>query len=265
MGELRGPCHRRSTHRDAHQSLWLALHVPDSGFHGAAVARGVARNLSVSAAKQDSARSAATSEQRHGAVEITFDRNLAGICLGQFTSGYYWYLLVTWLPDYLVTARHLRLFTAGMYASLPCFIFTMTEPLGGWFADKLVRRGYSETVVRKGIVSFGSLFGLLLIPATRVASASGAIWLIAGATFVGFSWAQNWVFPQGCAPKDQVGAWSGLANLVANLAGVVAPLATGFLVARTGSYTPGFTLGALILVAGAFSYWFVLGELKPAG
>src|SRR5215469_14148663 len=203
------------------------------------------------------------SDRRHGVLGIGFNRNLAGICLGAFTSGYYWYLLVTWLPDYLMTARHLPLLTAGIYASLPYFIFTVSEPLGGWLADKLIRCGYNETVVRKSIVSIASLFGLLLIPATRVGSASIAIWLIAGATLVGFSWANMWVFPQGCAPEDQVGAWTGLANLVANLAGVVAPLATGFLIARTSSYAPGFTLGALILVAGAFSYWFVFGEIKP--
>jgi MFS transporter, ACS family, D-galactonate transporter len=212
---------------------------------------------------EDSAGRAEPREGRHRGAGITFHRNLAGICLSAFTSGYYWYLLVTWLPDYLMTARHLPLLTAGMYASLPYLIFTVTEPLGGWFADKFIRRGYSETVVRKSIVSIASLFGLLLIPATRVGSASSAIWLIAGATLVGFSWANFWVFPQGCAPEDQVGAWTGVANLVANLAGVVAPLATGFLIAHTGSYTPGFTLGALILVAGAFSCWFALGELKP--
>jgi ACS family D-galactonate transporter-like MFS transporter len=193
---------------------------------------------------------------------ISFNRNLAGICLGAFTSGYYWYLLVTWLPDYLMTVRHLPVFTAGMYAALPYLVFTVAEPLGGWFADQVIQGGRSETVMRKAIVSISSLFGLLLIPATHVRSPLIAIWLIAGATFVGFSWANMWVFPQACAPEGQVGAWTGLANLVANLAGVVAPLVTGFLIARTGSYTPGFTLGTFILIAGAFSYWFTLGELK---
>src|SRR5215469_14461153 len=34
-------------------------------------------------------------------------RNLLGICLGFFCFDYYWYVLVTWLPDYLVTVRQL--------------------------------------------------------------------------------------------------------------------------------------------------------------
>jgi ACS family D-galactonate transporter-like MFS transporter len=35
----------------------------------------------------------------------SLDRNLVGLCLGHIGFSYYWTLLVTWLPDYLVGAR----------------------------------------------------------------------------------------------------------------------------------------------------------------
>ena len=38
----------------------------------------------------------------------TLDRNLLGMCLGNVCFSYYWYLLVTWLPDYLVESRHMK-------------------------------------------------------------------------------------------------------------------------------------------------------------
>ncbi len=41
---------------------------------------------------------------------LTFNRNLVGASLGFFCFGYYNYLLVTWLPDYLVEVRHLHAF-----------------------------------------------------------------------------------------------------------------------------------------------------------
>ncbi len=44
------------------------------------------------------------------------NRDLIGICLGFFCFDYYWYLLVTWLPDYLVTVRHFTILHAGVYA-----------------------------------------------------------------------------------------------------------------------------------------------------
>src|SRR6266853_3062751 len=77
-----------------------------------------------------------------------FNRNLLGICLGFFCFDYYWYVLVTWLPDYLVTVRHLSIVQAGLYGSLVFFTFGVSEPIGGWIADSLIRRGWDETRTR---------------------------------------------------------------------------------------------------------------------
>jgi MFS family permease len=193
----------------------------------------------------------------------SFDRNLLGICLGFFCFDYYWYLLVTWLPDYLVTVRHLTLLRAGLYSSLPYFVFGMSEPLGGWLADRLIRWGWDETRTRKGIVTIAFLTGLLLIPAARVQTAQAALALIVGGSLVGLSTGNLIVILQSCAPPEEVGIWTGFENFSGNLAGILAPLATGFLIARTGSYSPGFALAALVLVAGLLAYWFIVGELKP--
>jgi len=193
---------------------------------------------------------------------VTFDRNLLGICLANFSEGYFFYVLVTWLPDYLMTVRHLPLVRAGLYTALPYLIFAVSMPLGGWISDRLIRLGWDETVVRKTIVTLAYLSGLLLIPATHVQSSIGAIWLIAGASLPGFGVANLFVFSQCCAPEHEVGTWIGGQNFIGNMGGVAAPLATGFLIARTGSYSAGFALGAWILVAGIFPVWFVLGELK---
>ncbi|MGB7561005.1 MAG: hypothetical protein WBL99_05995, partial [Candidatus Acidiferrales bacterium] len=85
----------------------------------------------------------------------------------------------------------------------------------------------------------------------------------AGAGLAGFGAGNIVVFPQSCAPEDQVGIWTGFMNFTGNLGGVIAPVATGFLIARTGSYSPGFAIGPVLLIAGIFSYWFIVGELKP--
>lgn len=194
---------------------------------------------------------------------VTFDRNLLGICLGFFCWDYYFYLFLTWLPDYLMTARHFRMVAAGFYAALPYLVFMAGDPLGGWIADRLIRRGWSETRARKTIVTVAFACGLLLIPVTHVHSTAAAIWLLAGASLVGFGSANIMVFPQCCAPEDQIGTWAGFMNFAGNIGGVIAPLATGSLLARTGSYSLGFAIGPVLLIAGIFVYWFVLGELKP--
>src|SRR5690242_16178356 len=109
------------------------------------------------------------------------NRNLLGICLGFFCFDYYWYVLVTWLPDYLVTVRRLSIVQAGFYASLAFFTFGISEPIGGWIADSLIRRGWDETATRKTIVAIAFSMGIFLIAAVHTAHTGVAIGLLIGA------------------------------------------------------------------------------------
>ncbi len=190
-------------------------------------------------------------------------RNLLGICLGFFSFDYFWYLLVTWLPDYLVTVRHLTILHAGLYSSLPYFVFGAGEPIGGWIADRLIRAGVDETRARKGMITFAYVTGLLLIPAALVQGAHAAILLVMGASLVGLASGNMFTVLQSCAPPDEVGVWTGFENFVGNIGGVIAPLATGFLIARTGSYLPGFVLAVVVLLTGLVGYVGIVGKLKP--
>jgi predicted MFS family arabinose efflux permease len=189
-------------------------------------------------------------------------RDLIGICLGFFCFDYYWYLLVTWLPDYLVTVRHLTILKAGLYAALPYFVWGISEPVGGWIADRLIGMGWDETTSRKWLITVAFISGLLLIPAARVQSAHAAIFLIMGASLVGLATGNLFAILQSCAPPEDVGVWTGFENFAGNVGGIIAPSATGLLIARTGSYLPGFALAALVLLTGLLAYWFVVGELK---
>jgi MFS family permease len=190
------------------------------------------------------------------------NRNLLGICLGFFCFDYYWFFLVSWLPDYLVTVRGLTMMKAGIYAALPYFVFGASEPIGGWLADRLIRAGYSETRARKGIVTFAFLTGLLLIPAARVSTPNGAVALIIAGCLVGLATGNLLVILQSCAPPAEIGLWTGVYNFVGNIAGILSPLITGFLIAKTGSYTPPFVLAAVLVAVGPLAFWLIVGDLK---
>lgn len=190
------------------------------------------------------------------------NRNLLGICLGFFCFDYYWYVLVTWLPDYLVTVRRFTIVQAGFYASLVFFTFGIAEPVGGWIADTLIRGGWDETATRKGIVTVAFATGMFLIAAMRTAHTGIAICLLIGASLVGLATGNLLAILQACAPAEAVGIWTGAQNFAGNLAGIVAPLALGVLITRFGSYAPGFELASVVLLAGVLAYWFVVGDLK---
>ena len=131
--------------------------------------------------------------------------------------------------------------------------------------DHLIQKGWSETRTRKTIVTIGFLMGLLLIPAGLVKSANAAVALFIGAGLVGFGASNLLVFPQCCAPQQEIGLWTGMQNFAGNVGGIVAPLLTGVLIGRTGSYFPAFAIGALVLVLALASYWLIVGELRLLG
>jgi len=201
----------------------------------------------------------------HVVARTLLNRNLLGICLGFFCFDYYWYVLVTWLPDYLVTVRHLSIVQAGFYASLAFFTFGIAEPFGGWIADSLIRRGWDETATRKTIVAVAFSMGVFLIAAMRTAHIGLAIVLLVGASLVGLATGNLLAILQSCAPPEAVGIWTGAENFAGNLAGIIAPLAVGFLISSYGSYVRGFEVASIVLFAGVLAYWFVVGDLKAQG
>ena len=87
--------------------------------------------------------------------EILHQRSLWGACLAQFCYSYPFYLVLTWLPLYLVNSQHLSLGSmAGVTAALYALQATAAV-LSGWGSDIMIRNGHSPTVVRKGFVIAG--------------------------------------------------------------------------------------------------------------
>jgi MFS transporter, ACS family, D-galactonate transporter len=190
-------------------------------------------------------------------------RDLFGVCLAFFCFDYYWYLLVTWLPSYLIEVRHLTMLKAGLYTAAPFAVFGLCQPIGGWIGDRLIHAGWSETLARKSLISVSFLTGLMLIPAAHAGTPLGVLVMLMFGCLVGLSTANQLVILQTCAPMGQIGYWTGIYNLVGNIAGILAPLVTGFLIQWTHSYTPAFIVAAVMIAAGQFSYWFIVGPVRP--
>lgn len=188
------------------------------------------------------------------------DRNLLGLCLAHLGFSYYWYLLVTWLPDYLVESRHIPLQQAGALAVIPYLIFSISEPLGGWLSDRLIRAGFPETTTRKAIITAAFLTSLAMLPAGRIANDTAAVWLIGAASLVGFATGNILALLQHVSPPGEIGLWTGILNFAGNLSGIVAPITTGLLIARTGSYYPGFVVAVIVLIAGLPAYWWIVRD-----
>jgi MFS family permease len=69
-------------------------------------------------------------------------------------------------------------------------------------------------------------------------------------------------FGQTLAGTDGVGRWTGLQNGFANLAGVIGPALTGFLVDKTGHFGVPVAIAAAMSVAGGCAWLFVVGRVE---
>lgn len=64
---------------------------------------------------------------------------LWALSLGAFGLNFGWALLVTWLPDYLQTVRHLNSHDANFYVTLALACGMLGVLFGGWWCDALTR------------------------------------------------------------------------------------------------------------------------------
>jgi len=210
------------------------------------------------------AQGATGSGGRLGFRELLRVRSAWGTFFGQFASNYVWIFLLTWLPSYLVMERRLPLKTVAVLGAVPILALACSSPFCGWLSDRLISRGGSPTRVRKTFMVCGFLSCTLYVPAVLVKDPIACIALL---SLHCLSWglvsSSIWPITQTLAGPRMAGTWVGVQNACGNLAGVVAPALTGFIVARTGAFYLAFVMVWIVAVCGALTYLFVVGRVEP--
>lgn len=199
-----------------------------------------------------------------GFVTILSRKDAWGTLLGLFCANYGWYFMLTWLPQYLLMERHYSTRMMALTGWLPFCSTAAGATLGGFLSDAWIRRGASPTLVRKTFV-VGGLSGsaAFLLPAAVVADQLAAMSLLITAAFIYGLYSSNlWAITQTLAGALAAGKWTGLQNCAGNMAGIAAPVVTGFIVERTGSFYFAFVWVCVNLVISAASYLFIVGRVE---
>jgi ACS family D-galactonate transporter-like MFS transporter len=203
--------------------------------------------------------------QSPGMLEIAARRDAWGTLLGNACYTYSYYFLLTWLPSYLVQARHLSFEAMGVLGSIPYLAAAAAAIVCGCLSDAWIRRGGTPTRVRKTFVAAGFLLSTAMVGAPLVRELRTSMTLLCvGYIAFGVLASNHCAITQTLAGSSAAGTWTGMQNTIGNLSGIVAPIATGFIVKLTGSYTWAFASPAILAVAGACSYLFLVGEVAPA-
>ena len=198
-----------------------------------------------------------------GFLEILKQRSMWGTCGGLFGANYVLYFEITWLPFYLVRERHLSMGTMAKIGGLGYLCYSAAAVLFGWISDRWIASGGTPTLVRKTFAGVGAgSAGLLLLGCALAGSTVSVILLLLAFAAGGMCGSNIWAITQTLAGPRMAGRWTGLQNFVGNLAGVIAPAVTGFVIDYTGRFFVAFVIMAVIALLAALSYTFVIGPVK---
>ncbi len=193
-------------------------------------------------------------------------RTTWGMIAGFFGTIYTLWLYTSWLPYYLEHERHMSIARAGILASIPFFFGCVGAVTGGWLCDFLTRRGWTPMAGRKVLIST-ALFGVTACSLGTEFAQSNA----AALTFISLSMfliyiasSAAWATVPIAAPSQFTASLGSIQNFGGYLGGALAPLLTGFIVQKTGSFAQALTLSAVITLISACAYLLLVRQPIPA-
>ncbi len=176
-----------------------------------------------------------------------------GLFLVQGCVNYTQYLFLTWLPTYLVQSRGLNILHSGLQTGI-CYFGAMILTIGmGRLCDHLLTPEAVQAGKRRYavvILAFGASV-MMLAPFTE-----SEVLLLAVITF-SLACVQSVFVNTYSLTNDllhagkSIGTAVGWIQLGGNIFGLAAPIATGYIVAATGSFTSAFLLAGALLIIGA--------------
>jgi ACS family glucarate transporter-like MFS transporter len=176
-----------------------------------------------------------------------------GLFISQGCLVYTVYLYMSWLPNYLQTARHLSLVGSGIYTAIPFFVASVVNILANWFGDRLMNAEHVRAGKRRYLVGLCLLLTAVGLAIPLVASLGGVIALVTIAvSFANVGPAANGALVGDLlrSPADAGRAFAFLV-LGGNTFGLLAPIVTGYLVQSTKSFNSAFIAAGVLALVGA--------------
>lgn len=188
-------------------------------------------------------------------------RSFWGTCGGLCGANYAWYFLLSWLPSYLVRERHFTLTGVAIWGALPYLFMAVSSLAGGVLADRWISRGGVPVRVRRGFLVTGLILTSAILPCVLLPRIEFAVAGLFVACLAFGIYASNlFSLTQTLAGPEAAGRWTGFQNACGNLAGIVSPMITGWLVTRTGGFAAAFLAASLACLLGAASFGLLVRE-----
>ena len=196
-------------------------------------------------------------------IDVLRKRSFWATAAGGFCLAYPLYFMVTWLPFYLTHEQHLSMRDMVNIAALYYTIDAAAALATGWVTDLWICRGLNAGFIRKSAMALGwTIAAIGFMGCSSAGPHSYLAWLIVTGVGCGIGNSGIWAFSQTLAGPQAAGRWVGLQNGFANLAGVIGPALTGFIVDWTGHFRVALVITAGVCLLSGISWVFLVGRLE---
>lgn len=167
-----------------------------------------------------------------------------------FAFGYMLFFATLWLPGYFLSKYGLNLKSVGWYLTIPWLTGALFLKIGGIISDSLYKKTKNSRLSRAHLIWVTQLLAAISFICLTFTSQLGysLLFLSLG---IGFG-----MMPQSAffsinidVAKEKAGSAQGITSSCLSLAGVIAPVMTGWLVDMTGNFSTAFLLLAGMTVA----------------
>ncbi len=199
-----------------------------------------------------------------GFRELLSKRQMWGASIGHFCSNYPFYMVLSWLPLYLVKSQGYSISAMAKLSGVVYALATVVCLGSGWLADRWIARGASTSKVRMAMICSVYVTWVLCMTACGLGSARMAIaGLLVSSVAMGLGGCNLYTIAQTLAGPRAAGKWVGVQNAIGNLAGIVAPVATGALIDWTGRYSVAFLVTGAVSICGAAAWLLLVRRVAP--
>ncbi|MDQ2945276.1 MAG: MFS transporter [Acidobacteriota bacterium] len=189
-------------------------------------------------------------------------RTTWGMVAGFFGTVYTLWLYTGWLPYYLEHERHMSVARVGVVAAIPYFFGCVGAVTGGWLCDFLTRRGWTPIGGRKLLVSC-ALFGIsacTVATAFAQANTTALAFISVSLFLIYIASSAAWATVPIAAPGQFTASLGSIQNFGGYLGGALAPMMTGLIVQRTGSFSQALMLSAALSLVSAVAYLLLVRQ-----
>jgi MFS transporter, ACS family, hexuronate transporter len=209
-----------------------------------------------------------------GAAELDLERRFAwrkllgvretwAYAIARFLIDPVWWLFLFWLPDFFTKRYGLDLEHFGPALVAVYLVSDVGSISGGWLSSTLIGRGFSVNRARKLTMLLASFLVMPVIFATHADTLWLAVAVLAAAAAGHQAFSANlYTFPSDVFPTAAVASVVGIGGTAGAVGGMLMAKYAGWVLERSGSYTPLFTVAACVYILAVMTLHMLSPRLK---